>query len=131
MSVESIKLAMMMNKLAEEEKAAQPAALPNQLAGPLGAVGHTKVESIKEPKFDKPDYDKYATGDTREIPPPPEAQRQHADTNTQALMRLFESRDGLAQNSKKDLRRYFDITNPLYAMREQTLVEKVASVLKK
>lgn len=85
------------------------------------------VEAIKLAMM----MNKTAAGETEEIPPPPQAQKEHADTNTRVLMDLFESRDGLAQNSKKDLRRYFDTSNPQYAMREQTLVEKVAHVIKK
>jgi len=75
--------------------------------------------------------EKSASGDTRFIPPPPQAGKEHRLDNTAVLEKLFVSRDGLAQNSKKDLRRYFDTTNPQYAMREQTLVEKVAHIMRK
>jgi hypothetical protein len=95
MSVESIKLAMMMSKLAASE---------DEMDGP-GPAAH--------------------------IPAPPQAAKDHAINNTQVLSELFESKDGLAQNSKKDLGRYFDIKNPQYAMREQSLVEKVAHVIRK
>lgn len=87
MSIESIKLAMMMNKLAE--------------------------------------------GGTEEIPLPPQTAKDRQMNNTTVLEGLFSTRDGLAQNSKKDLKRYFDTSNPQYAMREQSLVEKVAHVIKR
>lgn len=54
---------------------------------------------------------------------------EDADSNTKALAAYFASRDGLAQQAKKELSRYFDTKNPKYAMREQTLTEKTASVL--
>jgi hypothetical protein len=74
--------------------------------------------------------EKLATGDTKEIPPPPQAEKEHSE-NTKVLEELFETRDGLAENSKKDLARYFPVGNPQYNMRQQTLCTKVASLLKK
>ena len=73
---------------------------------------------------------KEATGDTTEIDVMPATEMGHEGT-TKRLEELFEARDGLAQNAKKDLKQFFDTKNPMYAMRKQTLVEKVASVVKK
>ena len=85
------------------------------------------VESIKLAMM----MSKISAGDTTDIPAPPQAKKDHALDNTKVLEELFESRDGLAQNSKKDLRKWFDTKNPMYAMRQQSLCEKVASVIKK
>jgi hypothetical protein len=85
------------------------------------------VESIKRAMM----MSKLATGDTEEIPLPPQAGKDRQLNNTKVLEGLFESRDGLAQNSKKDLKRYFDTSNPSYNLRQQSLIEKVASVIKK
>lgn len=85
------------------------------------------VESIKLAMM----MTKIAAGETGEIPLPPQAAKDRLLNNTTVLEGLFETRDGLAQNSKKDLKKYFDTSNPQYAMREQSLVEKVAHVIKK
>ena len=85
------------------------------------------VESIKLAMM----MSKLAAGDTEEIPLPPQASKDRLLSNTKVLEDLFETRDGLAQNSKKDLKKYFDTSSPVYAMREQSLVEKVAHVIKK
>lgn len=85
------------------------------------------VESIKLAMI----MSKLATGETEEIPLPPQAGKDRLLNNTKVLEGLFATRDGLAQNSKQDLSRWFDTKNPVYAMREQSLVEKVASVLKR
>lgn len=73
---------------------------------------------------------KQAAGDTKQIDPMPATEMGHEGT-TKALEELFEARDGLAQNAKKELKQFFDISNPLYAMRKQSLIEKCAAVLKK
>ena len=74
--------------------------------------------------------EKQAAGDTTEIDATP-ATEESMDATTKRLSELFESKDGLAQNAKKDLGKYFPIDNPIYAMRKQSLIDKVASVLKK
>lgn len=73
--------------------------------------------------------DKLASGGTIEAPP--QAKKDHAENNFKVLDSLFENKDGFAQNSKKDLKRYFPVGNPQYALREQTLIDKVAHVLSK
>lgn len=70
---------------------------------------------------------KLATGHTTEIDVQP-ATQEDMSANTRVLADLFESRDGLAQNAKKDLRRFFDVKNPQYTLRKQTLIEKVAHI---
>lgn len=74
--------------------------------------------------------EKLATGHTTEIDAMP-ATQEDMSANTRILAELFESRDGLAQNAKKDLSRFFDTKNPQYTLRKQTLIEKVAQVLKR
>ena len=73
-------------------------------------------------------YEKLAAGDTESIPVMPETQQGHEET-TKRLAELFESKDGLAQNAKKELKQWFDTSNPMYAMRKQSLIDKVAHVL--
>jgi hypothetical protein len=74
--------------------------------------------------------EKLATGQTTEIDATP-ATQEDMSANTRVLAELFETKDGLAQNAKKDLARYFDLKNPQYALRKQTLIEKIAAVLKR
>jgi len=112
------------------------AAIP--AAGAMGAYytdatvrKHRLQKQLEQQMKQQQGSEKSASGDTQFIPPPPQAGKEHRLDNTAVLEKLFVSRDGLAQNSKKDLRRYFDTTNPQYAMREQTLVEKVAHIMRK
>ncbi len=74
------------------------------------------------------EMEKRATGDTTQIDAMPATEQGHEGT-TKRLQELFETRDGLAQNAKKDLSRFFDTKNPMYAMRKQSLIEKVAHQL--
>jgi hypothetical protein len=71
--------------------------------------------------------EKIAAGDVIDVPVPPQTKEDHERT-TRDLEALFSSREGLAQNSKKDLSRYFDTKNPVYTMRSQSLIEKCAQV---
>lgn len=87
MSVEDIKQAMMMSKLAED-----------------GAPEHVEI---------------------------PQAMRMGNDENTKALSAYFKSKDGLAQNAKKELSKYFDTNDLKYSLREQSLTEKVAHIIAK
>jgi len=72
---------------------------------------------------------KLASGDTTEIEATPQT-KDDMTANTKVLAELFESRDGLAQNVKKDLHNLFNTSDPRYTMRKQTLIEKTAAVLR-
>jgi hypothetical protein len=69
--------------------------------------------------------EKIAAGDTTQIDPM-DAYKDGAETNTKVLAQFFNHKEGLAQNSKKELNKYFDTSNPMYTMRKQSLIEKVA-----
>lgn len=69
--------------------------------------------------------EKIAAGDTTQIDPM-DAYKDGAETNTKVLAQYFSNKSGLAQNAKKELGKYFDTTNPVYTMRKQSLIEKVA-----
>jgi hypothetical protein len=73
--------------------------------------------------------EKLASGHTREIDAMPATQEDMSE-NTKVLAALFETKDGLAQNVKKELSRFFDTKNPQYTLRKQTLIEKVAHIMR-
>lgn len=69
--------------------------------------------------------EKLAAGDTTQIDPM-DAYKDGAEENTRVLSEFFNTKSGLAQNAKKELNKYFDTRNPIYTMRKQSLIEKVA-----
>jgi len=72
---------------------------------------------------------KLAAGDTKSIEYP-SATSEGAKESTKGLYQLFANKEGIAHNDKKKLDKYFDTKSKRYAMRKQTLVEKVAHIVK-
>jgi hypothetical protein len=73
--------------------------------------------------------EKRASGDTTSIAVPEQTAEDMNEVSKQ-LAGYFEHKEGLAQNVKQELGKFFDIKDPAYSMRKQTLIDKVASVIK-
>jgi hypothetical protein len=77
----------------------------------------------------KEELEKLAAGDTTEIDATPQT-KEDMSANMKVLANLFEHHEGLADKVKQELGNHFDLTDPRYALRKQSLIDKVAYQIK-